>query len=410
MRAHWPVVPAVLCLTFATDLRAAGFLEDSRATVDFRNLYFDRDFRQPGGSQATGQSQAREWGQAAVLTLQTGFTQGVLGLGVDAIAMTGLKLDSSPARAGTGMFPAERDGSSVGELSRLGASVKLKYSNTLARSGVMAFRKPVLQSADSRLLPGLFKATSLESSELACLTLHAARVTQAMGLDSSDWERLSSRYGGRSDAFTLYGADYALTEKSQIRAYYGKLDGIYQHTLANYVGRLDFSTDRHLSFDLRWSKAAEVEDFRDIDNRAFGALVGYRQKNHTLSVGYQKMSGRDAYPYVNGTDPYLVNFVQILQFSNAGERSWQLRYDLDLTAWGVPGLSFMSRYVRGDQVRLSGGGEGREWERNSELTYVIQGGPWKNASIKWRNATVRSTFGNDIDENRLVISYPLSLF
>jgi len=397
-------------LTFAADLRAAGFLEDSRATVDFRNLYFDRDFRQPGGSQATGQSQAREWGQAAVLTLQSGFTQGVLGLGFDAVAMTGLKLDSSPERAGTGMFPAERDGSSVGEFSRLGASVKLKYSNSLVRSGVMAFRKPVLQSADSRLLPGLFKATTLESSELAGLTLQAARVTQAMGLDSSDWERLSSRYGGRSDAFTLYGADYALTDKSQVRAYYGKLDGIYQHMLANYVGRLDFSTNRHVSLDLRWSKAAEVEDFRDIDNRAFGALVGYRQKNQTLSVGYQKMSGRDAYPYVNGTDPYLVNFVQILQFSNAGERSWQLRYDLDLAAWGVPGLSFMSRYVRGDQVQLSSGGGGREWERNSELTYVIQGGPWKNASVKWRNATVRSTFGNDIDENRLVISYPLSLF
>ncbi|MFP3994687.1 OprD family porin [Pseudomonas capeferrum] len=410
MRAHWPVVPAVLCLAFATDLRAAGFLEDSRANVDFRNLYFDRDFRQPGGNQTNGQSQAREWGQAIALTLQSGFTQGALGVGVDVIAMTGLNLDSSRDRAGSGMFPTERDGSSVAEFSRLGASVKLKYSETLVRSGVMAFRKPVLQSADSRLLPGLFKATTLESSELAGLTLQAARVTQVMGLDSSDWERLTSRYGGRSDEFTLYGADYALTEKSQVRAYYGKLDGIYQHTLVNYLGRLDFTADRHLSFDLRWAKAAEAEDFRNIDNRAFGALVGYREKNHTLSVGYQKMSGSDAYPYVTGTDPYLVNFVQILQFSNAGERSWQVRYDVDLAAWGVPGLSFMTRYVRGDQVQLSSGGDGREWERNSEFTYVIQGGSWKNASIKWRNATVRSSFGNDIDENRLIISYPLSLF
>lgn len=214
MRAHWPVVPAVLCLTFATDLRAAGFLEDSRANVDFRNLYFDRDFRQSGGNQANGHSQAREWGQAAVLTLQSGFTQGAVGMGVDAIAMTGLKLDSSADCAGTGMFPAERDGSSVDEFSRVGVSVKLKDLKTLLRSGVMAFRKPVLQSDDSRLLPGLFKATTLESSEIAGLTLQAARVTQTMGLDSLDWERLTSRYGGRSDEFTFYGADYALTEKS----------------------------------------------------------------------------------------------------------------------------------------------------------------------------------------------------
>lgn len=410
MRAYWPVVPAALCLSVATDLTAAGFLEDSRASVDFRNLYFDRDFRQPGGNQANGQSQAREWGQAAVLSLQSGFTEGAFGLGVDAVAMTGLKLDSSRDRAGTGMFPARSDGSSVSEFSRLGASVKLRYAKTLVRSGVMAFRKPVLQSADSRLLPGLFKATTLESGDLAGLTLQAARVTQAMALDASDWQRLTSRYGGRSDAFTLYGADYALTDRSQIRAYYGKLEGIYQHRLINYLGRLDFTADRHLSFDLRWAKASEVDDFRPIDNRALGALVGYRQSNHTWSVGVQKMSGRDAYPYVNGTDPYLVNFVQILQFSNAQERSWQLRYDLDLAPMGVPGLSFMSRYVRGDQVRLASGGEGREWERNTELTYVIQGGAWKNAVLKWRNATVRSTFGNDIDENRLVISYPLGLF
>nr|WP_314613896.1 OprD family porin [uncultured Pseudomonas sp.] len=410
MRAYWPVVPAALCLSVATDLTAAGFVQDSRANLDFRNLYFDRDFRQPGGNPANGQSQAREWGQAAVLSLQSGFTEGPFGLGIDALAMTGLKLDSVRDRAGTGMFPARGDGSSVSEFSRLGANVKLKYARTLVRSGVMAFRKPVLQSADSRLLPGLFKATTLESGDLAGLTLQAARVTQAMALDASHWQRLSSRYGGRSDAFTLYGADYALTDSSQVRAYYGKLAGIYRHSLANYLGRLDFTDDRHLSFDLRWARACEVEGFREIDNRALGALLGYRQRQHTVSVGLQKMSGRDAYPYVSGTDPYLVNFVQILQFSNAQERSWQLRYDLDLAAFGVPGLSFMSRYVRGDQVQLASSGEGREWERNTEFTYVVQGGAWKNATIKWRNATVRSTFGNDIDENRLVISYPLGLF
>ncbi|WP_139134163.1 OprD family porin, partial [Pseudomonas sp. 1D4] len=30
--------------------------------------------------------------------------------------------------------------------------------------------------------------------------------------------------------------------------------------------------------------------------------------------------------------------------------------------------------------------------------------------VKWRNATVRTThFGNDIDENRLIVSYTLPL-
>ncbi|WP_139134203.1 OprD family porin, partial [Pseudomonas sp. 1D4] len=31
--------------------------------------------------------------------------------------------------------------------------------------------------------------------------------------------------------------------------------------------------------------------------------------------------------------------------------------------------------------------------------------------VKWRNATVRSTnFGNDIDENRLIVSYVIPLW
>ncbi|MNV98484.1 Porin-like protein NicP precursor [compost metagenome] len=70
----------------------------------------------------------------------------------------------------------------------------------------------------------------------------------------------------------------------------------------------------------------------------------------------------------------------------------------------------MTRYVTGDQIKLAQSDEGREWERNSEITYVLQSGRLKNLSFKWRNATVRSTFGNDLDENRIIISYPLQIF
>jgi len=41
---------------------------------------------------------------------------------------------------------------------------------------------------------------------------------------------------------------------------------------------------------------------------------------------------------------------------------------------------------------------------------VIQSGALKNLGVKWRNATVRSNFGNDLDENRLIVSYTLALW
>ncbi len=38
-----------------------------------------------------------------------------------------------------------------------------------------------------------------------------------------------------------------------------------------------------------------------------------------------------------------------------------------------------------------------------------QEGALKNLGVRWRNATVRSNFANDIDENRLIVSYTLPL-
>jgi hypothetical protein len=54
--------------------------------------------------------------------------------------------------------------------------------------------------------------------------------------------------------------------------------------------------------------------------------------------------------------------------------------------------------------------DGREWERDMDIAYVVQDGALKNLGVKWRNATVRNNFGRDIDENRLILSYTLPLF
>lgn len=70
----------------------------------------------------------------------------------------------------------------------------------------------------------------------------------------------------------------------------------------------------------------------------------------------------------------------------------------------------MTRYVSGDNVRVAGSNTGKEWERNTDLGYVVQSGPLKNVGLKVRNATVRSTFGNDLDETRLILSYTLALW
>jgi len=73
---------------------AGGFMEDATATLQARNYYFSRDFSDIEGPNQ--QSKAEEWGQGFILNFKSGYTQGTVGVGVDAIGMLGVKLDSSP--------------------------------------------------------------------------------------------------------------------------------------------------------------------------------------------------------------------------------------------------------------------------------------------------------------------------
>ena len=98
-------------------------------------------------------------------------------------------------------------------------------------------------------------------------------------------------------------------------------------------------------------------------------------------------------PYLIGTDAYLTNYMMAADFMEAEERSWQLRYAYDFVARGIPGLTFSTRYNRGDHANpATYVGEGREWERDTDLGYTIQSGPLKNVSMLWRNASLRSNY------------------
>jgi len=101
----------LLCLaiaaTGAAPLANAAFIEDSSASLTATNIYLNRDFRQ-----FDGQNKREEWGQGFRLDLQSGFTEGTVGFGVDAMGLLGLKLVSrgrSVAVAGA-LSPQERSG------------------------------------------------------------------------------------------------------------------------------------------------------------------------------------------------------------------------------------------------------------------------------------------------------------
>jgi hypothetical protein len=81
------------------------FLEDSSAKIEARNVYFNRDFRDGHSSSSQGVKR-EEWAQGFILNVQSGYTQGPVGVGVDALGMFGFKLDSSPADSNSGLLPS----------------------------------------------------------------------------------------------------------------------------------------------------------------------------------------------------------------------------------------------------------------------------------------------------------------
>ncbi|TBU90306.1 OprD family porin [Phytopseudomonas dryadis] len=389
-------------------LAQAAFIEDGKASLTLNNFYFNSDYRQPGATQ----SKREEWAQGFMLDYQSGFTEGTLGFGVDAIGMLGVKLDSSADRINTGLLSADNAGNPQDEYSELGLTAKVRLSKSILRVGTLIPKLPTVLPNDSRLLPQTFRGAHLNSREIDGLTLDAGRLTHnSQRNDSSSEDMIVSGQaigGGRfSDAFDFAGASYQWREGLTTSYNYARLEDNYRQHIVNLVHALPLGAGS-LKSDLRYARSSD-DGTSNVDNTALGALFTYSLSGHALSLAYQKMRGDTGFPYLNGTDAFLVNFVMLApDFANPDEKSWQARYSYDFAAMGIPGLTFMTRYVRGDGFER-GGRSAREWERNSDIGYAFQDGRLKNFAVKWRNGTYRSSGGNDIDQNRLILSYTLPL-
>jgi hypothetical protein len=396
----------------AVGANAAGFIEDSKASLELRNFYLNRDFREN-----PGQNKREEWAQGFILNLESGYTQGTVGFGVDAIGMLGLKLDSSPDRSGTDLLPRDSKNRPEDDYSKLGVTGKVRFAESQLRVGTLLPKMPYLQYSNSRLLPQTFEGWQLQSKDLERATFTLGEIDRVVQRNVSGSDKLTlnnknGRFGGspESDELRFGGVDYAINPQLLASYHYAELSDVYrqhflglQHNLALGAGKL--------KSDLRYFSNSEAgrELVGDIDNRVINAMFTYSLAGHSLGLAYQKMLGDDGFTYVNGATPYLTNFLQINDFAGPDQRSWQLRYDFDFAKVGIPGLTFMTRYVRGDQVDLASG-EGREWERNTDIAYAFADGPLKNLKVTWRNATYRSSFVRDLDENRLILSYIVPLW
>ncbi|UXY50437.1 OprD family porin [Pseudomonas tohonis] len=393
----------------------SGFLAGSSATLQARNYYFSRDFSDIRGPE---QSRAEEWAQGFILNVRSGYTAGPVGFGLDAIGTLGIKLDSSPDRVNTGLLPVQEDGRAADDYSRLGVAVKMRLSKTELKVGELQPNLPVLVFSDIRLLPPSYQGASITSSEIAGLTLQGGHLASTSLRNEAGDDKLQAMLGHKpqrqasSDAFNYAGADYAFNgNRTTLSAWYAQLEDIYAQRFLG-LKHSEPLGDWVLGANIGYYVSAE--DGRKligaIDNQAFFSLLSARRGGHTFYIGYQAMYGDSAFPRVFANVTPLGNEVPTFEFAYADERSWQVRYDYDFAALGVPGLVASARYITGDNVDTGLGYEGKDRERDLDLGYLIQGGALKGLGVRVRNVTARSNYRTDIDENRLILSYTWTLF
>lgn len=421
-----PSLPLASSLLIASGLTApfasAAFVEDATGTLETKNFYFSRDFRD-----GSGQSKREEWAQGFALNLKSGYTDGTVGFGVDTLAMLGIKLDSSADRSGTGLLDRGGDGRAFDEYSKLSVTAKARVGETEMLLGGLSPTLPLLWSNSSRLFPQVFSGAQLFSMDLDKFTFHLGRVDKVKQRDSVDSEDLTTMsqlgaYSGAatSDSYTYGGVDIEVMPKMQLSVHYSELEDFYNRGFLGFKYKVAAGPGDVFT-EIRYFTASEIgqKTIGEVDNRVISSLFGYALGAHRISGGYQKVSGDTAYAYVGGTDTYLFSEQQVSTFALAQERAWHARYDYDFAAMGIPGLTFNVRYVKGDNVDpeniataqaaqlRAAGKDGREWERTTDITYVIQQGPAKDLSLRWRNATSRSNYTRGADENRVIVSYAL---
>jgi hypothetical protein len=420
----------------AADSAAHGFLEDSKASLSMRTLYFNSDNRDG----AADPSKTEESAQGFVLRYESGFTQGTLGFGLDAQALLGITLDSGAGRhVGSGMIPSDGDGA-ADAWSSFGPTAKMRLGRTEFRYGTLLPKLPILLANDARVLPQSFTGAQVTSNDIDGLTLSSGVLEHAVGRASTDRTGLSVA-GSRQDSNKFYyaGADYSLTKNLRTQYYFAQLEDFYNQNFLGLTHTLPIDSASSLTTDLRYfrttssgannSASGRAQGYRvsgytddndgEIDNSTWVAMVTYTHGGHAVSVGHQQVGDGSNFVQPNqgslvdkgagGGSVYLPTDKMIQNFARAGEQTNFGQYTYDFAPMGVPGLKATIAYLKGTDIKAQNASDQSEWERDMTLDYVLQSGTFKGVGFSLRNATSNTDAGRNVDQTRFIINYTLSL-
>ncbi len=275
--------------------------------------------------------------------LSSGFTQGTVGVGVDAFGLYALRLDGGKGRSGAGgidFFKQGDSGNAADDLSKFGAAVKFRVSNTVLAYGDQMPALPVLSYDNSRLLPESYTGTLITSKEIKGLELNAGRFT------AESRKSAEGRDSGGLKSINVLGGSYQFTEQFKASLYASDVEDVLkkQYVNANYVFPL--AKDQSLTLDFNGYRTkldnsyVRENNVTGDDNKIWSLAATFATGPHSFTLAHQRSTGDSNLGYAyggyqrgqnrvgdGGNTIYLANSYWS-DFNAEDERSWQLGYGL----------------------------------------------------------------------------------
>jgi len=432
----------LFCFVLASPgLAESSLLEDSHLDLNLRHYYANQHtqgsthlaIRKDG--QLTPTRLRETWVQAAMLDYASGYSEGVLGVGVDASLQSAVNLQRGHGRVANGgdRVLVDSAGDAVPTWSRLGVgALRLRLFDTTLRLGRQRLDNPVLRYKDNRALPSSFQGLALSNLHLAGLKLEAGRFDRAIPRTGSGSERLTTTFGDRSvnaDSLVYAGASY--TGAVTASAYASRFADTWQQTYLGLSATVGDRSSMAVRNALHYYRTRDIDrqQLGYIDNQAYSLATTVSYQGHGVTLAWQQIDGNEYFDYVwESSGNFMANSLYS-DYNGPNERSWQLRYDLDAAGYGVPGLTMGVWHARGwgiDGSHYDGGRNGRHAgysvsgldgagheENGLVLSYVIQSGALKETALRtivYNHRAHGGQIDGSYDEFRLVINMPLRLW
>lgn len=432
---------AIAVGVLAQQAGAAGFLEDSKASISSRTFFYKNDQRE-------GNADQRELATILRGDFISGYTQGTVGFGLDVTGFQAFYLGGDNEHTSNNNFFPGGQQDADDAFSGGGATGKIKISKTEIKYGnTLAPNLPILVANDGRVAPQLFQGGTITTKDIDNLTLTAGQLEQQRGRASSNYTGMSIQGAARdSNKFTFAGGDWKATKDLTLQYYFANLEDFYKQ---NFLGLLHvYQIDKEQSFktDLRFFNTtsdgknadhATNYGFRgnggyfgdgEVDNKMGIAMFTYTLGGHALMVGHQRISDSGGFVYMNsgnmtegsggltgngGVSFYSFTDANISGFNKAGENTTFGQYSYDFARAGIPGLKASIAYLSGKNVRAitDAGSRGSEHETDMRVDYVVQSGALKGFGTTLRHGIYDGDVGTQkTNQTRLIFNYTYNFF